>query len=132
MKILFGVFIINLSLFSQSDTVFFSSEKVGLILFTNNIDSIKYFPDAPPPNPFGPSQKTYSIRINTYDTTKLIIKVKNKDEVIFVYEWNMIPPGAYEFDWWQYAEYRKLPSGQYDAEKIFNNKSETSKVFLIK
>ena len=133
MKILIGFFLINLSLLSQADTVNFTSEKVGLILITNNLDSIKYYPDSPPPNPFGPDMNTYSVRINTYDSTKLIIKIKDiNQEDLIIYIWDSIPPGSYKFDWWQYAEFRRFPSGKYYGEKIYNNKTETSKIIFIK
>lgn len=131
MNVLFGVFIINLSLFSQADTVYFSSEKTGLILLTQNIDSIKYFPETPPPNPFSPTMDSYSVRINTYDTTNLTVNFKDiYEEVLIVYKWNNIPPGAYKFEWWNYIQ--SLQSGTYFTEKIIGNKSEINKVIYIK
>lgn len=130
---LFGFFLINLSIFSQADTVYFSSDKVGLILFTNNIDSIKYYLEVPPLNPFSPSMESYSLRINSYDSTKLIIKVKNvNEEILLVYIWNKIPPGAYRFDWWQYIDFRNFSSGKFSVEKIFNNKTTVNTLLIIK
>lgn len=96
--------------YSQSDTVRFTSEKVGLVVLTHNIDSIKYFPEKQPPNPFGPSMEYYNERISSIDTTYLSVIVKDKDlNIIVVYIWNKILPGAYKFYWWNNLQY--LPSG---------------------
>ena len=129
--ILLNLVVINLCLFSQTDSVIFSSEKVGLTIFTQNIDSIKFFSDKDITNPFSPSMITYSVKINTFDTAKLVINFKDQyEKTLVVYKWKMIPPGAYRFDWWEYLGY--LPSGIYFTEKIINGKTETKKVVLVK
>ena len=114
------------------DTVLFSYEKIGLSIWTHNTDSIKYYKEKNKQiNPFSLSMYTYSANVYTYDTSALVINVKDKDyntKVTFI--WNSISPGAYKFDWWQYVD--NLPSGVYYIEKIINNVSETLKAILAK
>ncbi|MCI0449584.1 MAG: hypothetical protein L0Y79_07340 [Chlorobi bacterium] len=129
--ILISTAIIITSLFSQPDTVIFSSEKVGLITLTNNIDSINYFPQESPPNPFSPSMETYAVRIAAWDTSSLSIAVKDAlQNTKVVYIWHKIKPGAYKFYWWENLNY--LPSGVYSIETTINNKTTTKKAIIVK
>jgi hypothetical protein len=116
----------------DGDTVTFSSENVGLCVWTHNIDSIKYYQEKNKQiNPFSPSMYTFSANVYTYDTATLVINVKDKDQnTIVTFIWNSISPGAYRFDWWQYTN--NLPSSTYYIEKTINNNSETHKALLVK
>jgi len=125
------ILLMRISSFSQNDSVVFSSEKVGLIIFTQNVDSIKYHSDQAPPNPFSPTMTTYSVRINTYDTAELVIKFKNHlEKTLVIFKWDKVSPGSYQFDWWEYI--KNIPSGMYYTEKIINDKSEIKRVLLVK
>lgn len=118
----------------SGDTVFFSTEKEGLTILTQNIDSIKYHSKKENyPNPFSPSMKDYAAKVKTYDTTFLLITIKDKADIeIKSFRWEKIIPGAYRFDWWEYMDFKTLPSGVYYAE-IFSNKGvETNKALIVK
>jgi hypothetical protein len=115
---------------SQPDTVIFSSEKVGLIVFTKNADSIKILEDQKYLNPFAPTMADFSPRIFIYEKSPLVIKVKDSSETdLVIYVWQSVLPGAYRFDWWQYMTHL---SGTYYVETILNNKSKTIKALIIR
>ena len=123
--------LISMDLFCQNDTVIFSSEKVGLIILTQNIDSIKYFPEKQNPNPFGPTMETYATRINSWDTAELSVTIKdNNQNILVVYIWHKILPGAYKFYWWENMQY--IPAGIYYIETNINNKITTNKAVIVK
>ena len=115
----------------SGDTVRFSSERVGLYVWTHNIDSIKYYQEKNKQiNPFSPSMIDLSAPVYTYVPASLVINVKDKDQKIIVtFIWNSISPGAYRFDWWQYIYH--LPHDVYFIEKIINGNSETYKAYFI-
>lgn len=116
----------------SGDTVLFTSEKEGLLILTQNLDSIKYFPHG---NkllyPLSPTLQMFSARVSTIDTAVLTINMKDAFENnIAAFIWTSISPGAYRFDWWEYIN--DLPSGVYFIEKIVNNDSETYKAIFVK
>lgn len=130
------LFLIFENLFAQNsylcDTIVFSSSNIGLHIYTKNIDSIKFFPDKPGPNPFSPDMTAYSAFIKSFDTTTLEIRLKDINQnCMIIFFWSKIYPGAYRFDWWQYFWYN-LPSGVYYLEKMMNNSTEIKKVLLVK
>ena len=125
-------FIRNLySLERDSDTVKFTSAN-GLVILTQNIDSIKYYPGVNKVlNPLSPTNQTYSPLINVYNTAHVSIIIRDAHKNDFAaFTWDSISPGAYRFDWWQYAN--NVPSGVYYIEKIINNESETYKAIFVK
>jgi hypothetical protein len=119
---------------SPGDTLAFSSEKDRLIILTQNPDSIKYhIKKGNYPNPFSPSMKDYAAKINTYDTTYLIVSIQDAHYAeVKTFRWEKVTPGAYEFDWWDYLNFEELPSGVYYVDVIINNGKETTKAVIVK
>ncbi|RPI18041.1 MAG: hypothetical protein EHM58_06880 [Ignavibacteriae bacterium] len=118
----------------SSDTVIFHSEKEGLIILTQNIDSIKYhIIKVNYPNPFSPSMRDFSAKINTYDSTALTINITDKlQKLIVTFIWNKIPPGAYRFDWWEYVDMKGLKSGVYYVETFTKEGAKSTKALIVK
>jgi len=130
--LLIGIIFMNQSIFSQCDSVVFSSDKVGLVILTQNPDSVKYYSGKGNyPNPFSPSTIDVCVFINSLEENKLTISVKNYfEECLMKFIWDKISPGSYRFDWWLYMH--NPPSGVYFTEKIIGNDSVSHKVVLVK
>ena len=119
------------NIFCQCDSVIFSSERVGLVILTQNIDSIEYFKKIEhPPSPFGPTMLNYAAYINSYNDGNVIIEVSSTSECITRFIWSNILPGSYRFDWWQY--FNGLPGGMYIIKTIVDHISKSYKVPYIR
>jgi len=115
---------------SQIDTVYFTSEKVGLQILTLNIDTVKIYEEAKEyPKPFGPSLVNFSPKIFNYENSPLKIIFHDENmNILAILKWKNIIPGAYRFDWWEIIKTR--PLGPYYLKVSTNKKSETKKVLL--
>lgn len=118
-------------LFSQTDTIVYTSEKFGLTILTQNVDSIEiYEKNNKYPNPW-PTMQNMSSKLFIYNDTPLKITlydVNMKRVVIFL--WENILSGAYRFDWWE--QIKNLSSGTYQIEVATNQKLETKNVIFVK